>query len=57
MIQRWSSFLHVAAWGLPAAQTIAILVLMAVDADELTGTSSRFVSSRVAVGPFPSGAS
>ena len=37
-MQRWSPMLHSVAWGLPAAQTIAILVLMAVDADELTGT-------------------
>jgi len=36
-MQRWSSFLHLAAWGVPAAQTIGILVLTAVDADELTG--------------------
>ncbi|KAF5291472.1 hypothetical protein FQR65_LT01784 [Abscondita terminalis] len=32
------SFLHVTAWGLPAAQTVAALVRRDVDADELTGT-------------------
>ncbi|KAB0793095.1 hypothetical protein PPYR_12715 [Photinus pyralis] len=32
------SFFHVAAWGLPASQTVAALVRRDVDADELTGT-------------------
>lgn len=36
-IQRHSPYLHLIAWGVPAAKTISILVLMAVDADELTG--------------------
>lgn len=31
------SFLHVVAWGLPAAQTVAALVRRNVDPDELTG--------------------
>ncbi|XP_017782539.1 PREDICTED: frizzled-4-like [Nicrophorus vespilloides] len=33
-----SSFLHVASWGLPAAQTVGALVRRDVDTDELTGT-------------------
>ncbi|XP_076031260.1 frizzled-4-like [Oratosquilla oratoria] len=37
-ILRQSSWFHVAAWGLPAAQTIVCLVMRKVDADELTGT-------------------
>ncbi|XP_037783114.1 frizzled-4-like [Penaeus monodon] len=37
-ILRHSSWFHVAAWGVPAAQAIACLVLRKVDADELTGT-------------------
>lgn len=36
-IQQHSSLFHLAGWGLPAAQTIAVLVLRDVDADELTG--------------------
>ncbi|CAH1376979.1 hypothetical protein MTP99_018404 [Tenebrio molitor] len=32
------SVLHVCAWGLPAAQTVAALVRRDVDSDELTGT-------------------
>jgi hypothetical protein len=36
-IQQHSSLFHLAGWGLPAAQTIAVLVLQDVDADELTG--------------------
>ncbi|KAF4526447.1 hypothetical protein B566_EDAN014059 [Ephemera danica] len=36
-LARHSSFGHLAAWGLPAAQTVAVLVLRDVDADELTG--------------------
>uniref|UniRef100_T1J7J7 Frizzled-4 n=1 Tax=Strigamia maritima TaxID=126957 RepID=T1J7J7_STRMM len=37
-IERHSSVFHVFAWGLPAAQTIAALVMRVVDADELTAT-------------------
>lgn len=37
-IQQHSSLFHLAGWGLPATQTIAVLVLQDVDADELTGT-------------------
>ncbi|KAK2716659.1 frizzled-4-like [Artemia franciscana] len=37
VIQRYSSGLHLVAWGIPAAQTITLLVMMVVDADELTG--------------------
>ncbi|XP_066975563.1 LOW QUALITY PROTEIN: frizzled-4-like [Macrobrachium rosenbergii] len=37
-ILRHSSWFHVAAWGIPAAQAIACLVLRKVDSDELTGT-------------------
>jgi hypothetical protein len=36
-IQQHSSLFHLAGWGLPAVQTIAVLVLQDVDADELTG--------------------
>jgi hypothetical protein len=36
-LARHSSLGHLAAWGLPAAQTVAVLVLRDVDADELTG--------------------
>ncbi|PSN57015.1 hypothetical protein C0J52_01729 [Blattella germanica] len=36
-IQQHSSLFHLAGWGIPAAQTIAVLVLQDVDADELTG--------------------
>uniref|UniRef100_A0A7R9CXB7 Frizzled-4 n=2 Tax=Timema TaxID=61471 RepID=A0A7R9CXB7_TIMPO len=36
-VQQHSSLFHLAGWGLPAAQTIAVLVLRDVDADELTG--------------------
>lgn len=36
-IQQYYTFFHLAAWFLPAAKTIAILVLRLVDADELTG--------------------
>lgn len=35
--QGFSTVASVAAWGLPAAQTIAVLVTRDVDADELTG--------------------
>lgn len=37
-ILRHSSWFHVAAWGIPAAQAIVCLVLRKVDSDELTGT-------------------
>ncbi|KAK8728831.1 hypothetical protein OTU49_008960 [Cherax quadricarinatus] len=37
-ILRHSSWFHVAAWGLPAAQAIVCLVFRKVDSDELTGT-------------------
>ncbi|XP_042225560.1 frizzled-4-like [Homarus americanus] len=37
-ILRHSSWFHVAAWGVPAAQAIVCLVLRKVDSDELTGT-------------------
>lgn len=37
-LKNLGSFLHVAAWGVPAAQTVAALVRRDVDADELTGT-------------------
>jgi hypothetical protein len=40
-IQQHSSLFHLAGWGLPAAQTIAVLVLQDVDADELTGKDLR----------------
>ena len=36
-IQQKSTYVHLLAWGLPALKTAAILVLQAVDADELTG--------------------
>lgn len=36
-LKNLGSFLHVAAWGVPAAQTVAALVRRDVDADELTG--------------------
>lgn len=36
-IERYSSYFHVVAWSVPAAKTIAVLVLRVVDADELTG--------------------
>lgn len=36
--QGFSTVTAVAAWGLPAAHTIAVLVTRDVDADELTGT-------------------
>lgn len=35
--QGFSTVAAVAAWGLPAAHTIAVLVTRDVDADELTG--------------------
>jgi hypothetical protein len=35
------SVLHVCAWGLPAAQTVAALVRRDVDSDELTGEWSK----------------
>ena len=38
-IQQKSTYFHLLAWGLPALKTAAILVLQAVDADELTGES------------------
>lgn len=38
--QGFSTIAAVAAWGLPAAHTIAVLVTRDVDADELTGTYS-----------------
>ncbi|XP_037083005.1 frizzled-4-like [Pollicipes pollicipes] len=37
-IQQKSTYFHLVAWGLPALKTAAILVLQAVDADELTGS-------------------
>ncbi|KAI1294652.1 Frizzled-4 [Halotydeus destructor] len=37
-IQRRCSYFHAAAWGLPGLKVLAILVLRAVDSDELTGT-------------------
>ncbi|XP_043216101.1 frizzled-4-like [Amphibalanus amphitrite] len=37
-IQQKSTYFHLLAWGLPALKTAAILVLQAVDADELTGS-------------------
>lgn len=40
-LQGVSSFLHMAAWGLPAAQTVAVLVRRDVDADELTGIRNK----------------
>lgn len=39
------SFLHVVAWGFPAAQTVVALVRRDVDSDELTGKESLYVSS------------
>ena len=36
-IQVHSSYFHLAAWAIPAIQTIVILVMRDVDADELTG--------------------
>lgn len=36
-IESWSSYFHVAAWGLPAIKTIVVLTLRRVDGDELTG--------------------
>ncbi|GBL90645.1 Frizzled-4 [Araneus ventricosus] len=36
-LERFGTYFHVAAWLLPAIKTIAILVMQAVDADELTG--------------------
>lgn len=35
--QGYATIGNVAAWGLPAAHTIAVLVTRDVDADELTG--------------------
>jgi len=47
-IQQHSSLFHLAGWGLPATQTIAVLVLQDVDADELTGkVLYRFCNSCV----------
>lgn len=37
-LRRKSTYFHVCAWALPAAQTIVVLVMRVVDADELTGT-------------------
>lgn len=37
-MQQKCTYFHLAAWGLPSLKTIAILVMRAVDADELTGT-------------------
>lgn len=42
-IQQHSSLFHLAGWGLPAAQTIAVLVLQDVDADELTGEDLKIL--------------
>lgn len=42
--QGFSTVAAVAAWGLPAAHTIAVLVTRDVDADELTGRSFVSVS-------------
>ena len=39
-IQSYASYFHLAAWSLPAAQTIAVLALRKVDGDELTGMCS-----------------
>lgn len=39
--QGFSTITAVAAWGLPAAHTIAVLVTRDVDADELTGKFYR----------------
>lgn len=36
-LKNLGSFLHVAAWGLPAAQTVVALVRRDVDSDSLTG--------------------
>lgn len=36
-----SSVLHVCAWGLPAAQTVAALVRRDVDSDDLTGREKK----------------
>lgn len=36
-LQGLSSVLHLAAWGIPAAHTVTVLVQRDVDADELTG--------------------
>ncbi|XP_064488583.1 frizzled-4-like [Ornithodoros turicata] len=38
VMQRRATAFHLFAWVLPAVQTIAILVMRVVDADELTGT-------------------
>ncbi|XP_013792939.1 frizzled-4-like [Limulus polyphemus] len=37
-IMRRGTYFHMAAWALPSFQTIAILIMRVVDADELTGT-------------------
>lgn len=42
-VERRGPPLQLAAWGLPALQTVAVLVLRDVDADELTGNLSRYV--------------
>ncbi|GAB6027998.1 Frizzled-10 [Chamberlinius hualienensis] len=36
-VEAWGTYFHVAAWGLPAIQSIAVLTLRRVDGDELTG--------------------
>ena len=37
-VERKSTFFHLTSWLIPAFKTIAILIMRAVDADELTGT-------------------
>lgn len=36
-LRNLGSFLHIIAWGLPAAQTVGALVKREIDIDELTG--------------------
>uniref|UniRef100_A0A3P9L209 Frizzled-4 n=1 Tax=Oryzias latipes TaxID=8090 RepID=A0A3P9L209_ORYLA len=36
-IEMHSSYFHIAAWAIPAAKTIVILIMRLVDADDLTG--------------------
>jgi hypothetical protein len=40
VLVRYSSSSHLIAWGVPAAQTVAVLAFRLVDADELTGGST-----------------
>jgi hypothetical protein len=44
-VERRGPSLQLAAWGLPALQTVAVLVMRDVDADELTGNLSRYLFS------------